>query len=551
MKGGKMKKPIIIGVLIAAVAVPVLFWQLAGRASSPRLERFLPADTLAFVEAANLSEQTLRLVETKAWQAFSKHNPELATGALLGANYSGLLRADVAAAMIRLRAGDHRVEPIAVILAESDDENFKGSVETFIKTRFGDAQPSVTTEYRGIPIISYAQDQRPRLSYAQVDDLFIFSDRQDGVKEIINVMQGQTPSLATNARVAAMRQRLGYTDGLFGFADAEQLRRALHTVRGIRPHSRTSDIEQMLHTLGVDSVTAVGGVSSFEADGVVERLRVEIPNGGTGVVRSFLQTSASPRLVLSFVPASARHLFVASTGDVSAIYDQLYRTFDQIADPKDKAKLDTELAELGVDLKNDIVATLGRELAIADLSASEQGRHRGVAIIEVLDPERLTQSIGQIANRKGATVDETTHAGRQVMAIRGKHATHATYLAIVDNFLVIAESEDAIKAVIEAHDSGHTMAASTEYRQVFAGRAAAPMFSFYATNENLLTLMSQTFGKRNHITDAPSAAAEKLFPTALYGVAEPDGLYIESYSPLGTFPRLLTGLLSHLESLKQ
>jgi hypothetical protein len=535
-----MKKRVLVG-LIAVVAAAVLFWQLTGRAASPQLERFLPADTIAFVEGANLSEQVLRLVETKAWQAFSRAHPEAASGALLGANYSGLLRADVAAGLVRLKTNGDRAEPVGVVLAESDNADFKGNVEAFISGRFG--EKATTTEYRGVTITTYDGDRGPRLSTAQLDDLFIFSDRVDGTKEVIDAAGGHVPSLATSARLTAVRQRLGYTDGLFGFVDAEQARRALHEAHQMKWRSRhAGDVEQVIQALGVDSVTAIGGACSFEDGGMVERFRVEIPNGGTGVVRSLLRAPAGPRQILSVIPAGAGHVFVATVSDPSTVYDQLHQVFQRAASPRCEGSLEAELAELGVDLKSDVVAALGGEMAIVEVPGSSS-RHRVAGIVQVHDPERIAQSFKQVAAKKDLALDEATYAGRPFLTLHsGSRANHKIHLAFVDSFLVSGD-EDAVRAVIDAQASGRTMAAAAEYQQAFGNRASSSLFTFYSTNDRLLGLMSQTLGRGT--AGAPVAATEKLFPTALYGVAESDGLYIESRSPLGTVPHILTNLLRH------
>ncbi|MBI3949961.1 MAG: DUF3352 domain-containing protein [Acidobacteria bacterium] len=546
-----MRKRVIIGTFIAVVAALILFWQL-GRASSPQMERFLPADTLAFVEAANLSDQALQLVETQAWKALSEASPELTTGFLLGANYSGLLRANVAAALIRLQVNDKSIEPVAVVLAESDDENFERSVALFLSNQFDQEQPTASTDYRGVSILSYGQDQHKHLSYARIDDLFIFSDREGGLREVIDVVRGGTASLATNPRVVQMRQRLGYTDGFFGFADGQQ---ALHTVQTLQ-QSRQSctsqeavEAEQALRVFGLDSVTAIGGVSSFERGGVVERLRIETRGGGAGVIRAFLNAPARPHRVLSLVPANADRVFVASMDGAVSVYDEIYNAFVQLAHPDEKAKMDAELAELGVSLRDDLLASVGQEGAIIHLPLPEQNWDRAVLIAEVRDPVRLRQSVERVASQHHLSLTEGGYAGRSLMTIKHEKTNHPMHIAFVDNFIAASDNTAAIEAVIDAYQSGNTISTSPLYQEAFAGRSSAPLFTFYGTNEHLLKLMARMLGQAKGTDMATPVETTALFPTVLYGVAEGDGLYIESYSPLGTFPHVLTGLMAHLSKV--
>jgi hypothetical protein len=548
-----MRKRIFIGTLIVAVAASVLFWQLAGRASSPHMERYLPADTLAFVEAANLSEQTLRLVETKAWKVFSEANPELATGFLMSTNYSGLLRANVAAALIRLQVNAEETRPLAVVLAESDDDNFQQNIDLFFAKQFEQAPPAVS-DYRGVSLMSYGQGPHRHLSYARMDDLFIFSDREDGLKEVIDVLRGGAASLADNPRLTEMRQRLGYTDGFFGFADGEQALRAVHALQQSRRSCAADEaleVERVLRAFGLDSVTAIGGVSSFEAEGVVERLRIETRDGGTGVIRAMLNSSASPRQILSLIPATAHHVFVASTGDAVAIYDEVYRAMLQVAGPEEKANIEKELAELGVSLRDDLLATAGQEVAIITLPSSDSKRSGIALVVEVRDLARLKQSLERIADSHQLSIVESTYADSPVMTIESKKADDSLHVAFVDDFLAISDTASVIEAVIDAHRSGNTMATSSEYQQAFAGRVSAPRFTFYQTSEDVLKLMIRALGHSKNAGAIALADGEKLFPTALYSVAEGNGLYVESYSPLGTFPYLLTGLVAELSKVGQ
>ncbi len=541
-----MRNRILVGASLMVTVGVILFWQLAGRASGPHMERYLPAGTLAFVEVADLSDQALRLVETKAWRIFSETYPELATGFLMSANYSGLLRASGAAALIRLEVDGGHLLPLVAVLAESDDEQFARSLHLFFSQRFEDG-PSTVGQYHGVPLIVYGHHEGDPLYFARRDDLFVFSNRQEGLQGIIDVVAGTAASLADNPRVMEMRRRLGYADGFFGFVDGERLLEAIQALH--RTHSTRRDPEaiapdQLLRAYGLDSIAAMGGVSSFEGEGVAERLFLATPDGGAGIVRVMMSAPPLTDEILSIIPATANRVFVASLGDLLALYDEMYTATLQVMGSDGETKIDRLLAELGVDIRNELLAAIGHQMAVIALPSMKRDHPRAALIVEVLDARQVKAAIERMARAHHFTVIETSVADQPVLILNGERSGHSAHCAFVGEFLVVSGSRSAIETIIEAHRSGETMMVSAAYQRALADHDAPPVLTFYATNEHLLERMARVLNEGGLSEPRPAREMEALFPTSWTGTVESDGLRIEGMSPMGTFPHLLTELMA-------
>ena len=96
----------------------------------------------------------------------------------------------------------------------------------------------------------------------------------------------------------------------------------------------------------------------------------------------------------------------------------------------------------------------------------------------------------------------------------------------------------AVQQIIDTAKNGKSLSASDAYRGAAAQINGNPQFVFYGSNRHYLREMGEMIPGQNK--DLQNASAENnLAPSFAFGVAKADGLYVESYSPLGTFPNLL------------
>ena len=122
--------------------------------------------------------------------------------------------------------------------------------------------------------------------------------------------------------------------------------------------------------------------------------------------------------------------------------------------------------------------------------------------------------------------------------------------AFVGSTFVASPNGAAIERVIDTAQNGRSLRSSAAYTQALAQAQGQPQFVYFNSNADYLNQLGRTL-KNNESefkTDGQSAA---LRPSFAFGTTRADGIYIESRTPLGTFPRLLTAVSSRLNDDKK
>ena len=134
------RKPLLFGLVAAALVVGLVALSAArpSKAQNPRLERYLPADTVGFVEVNDLRSQALKIIDSEAWRAFTKENQAASSLFMMTANHTGALDASYAVALLGLGAGeDGRPAPQFAVVAEFDGavarRTFENRVLRFVR----------------------------------------------------------------------------------------------------------------------------------------------------------------------------------------------------------------------------------------------------------------------------------------------------------------------------------------------------------------------------------------------------------------------------------
>ena len=173
------RKHYIIGVLAGVLVLALVAVQLArpSKAESPRLERFLPADAVGFVQVNDLRSQALRIIESEAWREFSRENAAASSLFMMAANHAGVLDASYAVALLGADADG----PQFALVAEFDDwgarYTFQNRVLRLIREANEKGVTTRTEEYGKVTIHSVAPDGRKGFAYAPTGELLFISKK--------------------------------------------------------------------------------------------------------------------------------------------------------------------------------------------------------------------------------------------------------------------------------------------------------------------------------------------------------------------------------------
>ncbi|HEY0172029.1 MAG TPA: DUF3352 domain-containing protein [Pyrinomonadaceae bacterium] len=541
---------VLAGVAAAQLAQPT-------KAENPRLERLLPADTVGFVEVNDLRAQALKVIESEAWREFTKENSAASSLFMIGANHAGALDASYAMALLGVGNNDAgSPEPQFVIVAKFSDWEARYTFENRVLRFVRDGQS------KGVETKSEKLDDKTTLStvsrmgvhrftYARADNLLVVSNSADAVRRVLDVRSGKTPSLETNPTFARARAGSKAVDGMFGFLDGAALTRIIDTApvgADEKAAERVAAFRQLFHGVGAASVQSASFTSNFEDGRVAERFQLIAPNR-EGVLATVAANPPTQGALLALVPEDAVQAFDASVANAPQTFEQMLALASQLgAGPGRKgpeAGL-TEFAEkTGVDFRAEIVGAVGNEFCVAQLTSksSEEGAS-GVLILNLKDEQSFAQTLTKFAERNKRETTQRDYKGVTVRRIAGEKGRGLEY-AFVGGNLVASGKAEAVERVIDTAQGGRSLKAGAAYQSAAAQLPGQPQFVYFNSNADYLNGLGRSLqgGEQEFKTEGQRA---NLRPSFAFGMTREDGFYVESRTPLGTFPRMLTAVSSKL-----
>lgn len=133
---------------------------------------------------------------------------------------------------------------------------------------------------------------------------------------------------------------------------------------------------------------------------------------------------------------------------------------DASLDEKIDQVVQNVLSGTGIDYLSELKPWLGNQVAAASwFTDDEPALQRAVAIVEVKDQAAMKSSLEELAERQGESFSDETYQG-VVMRV----GTMSAY-AVVAEMLVLSDSADGIRAVIDTHAGGANLAARADFRE--------------------------------------------------------------------------------------
>lgn len=536
---------LVVGIAAAKFARPT-------KAENPRLERLLPADAVGFVEVNDLRAQALKVIESEAWREFSKENSAASSLFMIGANHAGALDASYAVALLGVGAGEGgKPEPQFVIVAQFSDwearRTFERRVLSFVKEEQKKGVETKTEDYAKAKLNVVTKEGQHGFAYAYANELLVVSNTADAVKRVLDVRAGNVPSLETNQTFARARAAAPGVDGMFGFLDGAALTRIIDNApAGDDANKKVAAFKQLFHGVGASSVQSVAFTSTFEDGRVSERFTVVAPNR-EGVLATVASNPPTGQKLLSLVPEDANAAFDASIANAPQTFEQMFALLSEMSAQSGSGKgpadaLSEFTEKTGVDFRGEILGALGSEVCMAQLSTGEG--QEGVVLLDVRDEQAFTRALAKFAESKKRDVNEREYKGLALRRVVGEDGKGLEY-AFVGSTFIASGKGSAVERVIDTAQGGRSLRSSAAYAQALAQTQGQPQFVYYNSNADYLNRLGRTLksGEQEFKTEGQRAA---LRPSFAFGITRADGFYVESRTPLGTFPRLLAAISTRL-----
>ncbi|HXF05861.1 MAG TPA: DUF3352 domain-containing protein [Blastocatellia bacterium] len=546
VKSRKKTLVLLSAVILIGSSLTASWFVSRSAAAVHRLERYLPSDTIAFIGVPDLRTLALRIAESDAWQQFARANPTATSAFLIGANHAGILDAGYAAALLMSRSPDGQANPELVLVAEFDSTDARRLFERRalqLWKRYGRVRTFLPNERYADADIFHLPGSRENLIYARSDRLVVLSRSSEAVKKILDVRQGRVPSLESNPHLIQTRQG-GFND-VIGFIDGSAVRRLIESLPANDPQEAQL-LREILMKAGADSITSAVLTSTFDEGRVIERLHVGVA-GEEGLARVILRTPPTPRALLSLVPEDAERIFDVSTATVSEATEVIHALLDHARVALGRRAPRDVLEEIrrktGIDVQADILSSLGSEACVVDLSSGETHRH--VLLVSVRDQARVARALEKLALSLGYRLMSSNAYGASITSLVGKSNRALLHYTFADGVFIASNTLDAVGKVLDTARSGRSLRDSTSYREALNDLPEDAAFLFYGSNRDYLNRLGRMLSaSKKDFTPTPLQV--DLKPSVAYGIIEPDGVTVESRSPLGLAPRLVTAILTWL-----
>jgi hypothetical protein len=191
-------------------------------------------------------------------------------------------------------------------------------------------------------------------------------------------------------------------------------------------------------------------------------------------------------------------------------------------------------ALLGVDLRNDLAAALGGELAMAQDGPLLPLPSWKMAV-EVYDPVKLQATIQKLlaaANAPGAQLQQSTANGRTYYTFSSQSGSPFTQLCYTytDGYLLAGSSQALLDTAIQNRASGYTLSRSAAFTALIPHDQYANFSAAIYYNASTLAPLLEQFSKQ----PAAQQLAANLKPTLIAAYGENDRITFATSGSLFT-----------------
>jgi len=550
--------------VVATVALVVASWGLGGEAvQATPLERLVPADAVALVQATDLPElrkafdASVLAEHIRASQLLNYFYTVVGAAAEFGTvlvrgrpaeELQACMGGQLGIVLLDFKSPAEAKErvPVALLLEAAEPQK----LEQILTTQLGLLtllRPELgltSREHGGRRVHEIELPQGARLAWSVRDRFVVVGSRYS----VDTLLDGKGPGIGSNPRYLAVREQLATAGGLTAYVDVAKL---------MQRSGVAADPAQLqkLRGAGLSEVKAAGLAIDFHDRQVRERLYLHTAGPQTGLLK-FLTTGApAPAATSHFVPPTYSVVATASLKDVG-LWDRLKALLVETQGDAAAGNMDIGanmvLQNLGIQIKEGFLDTLADELFVAvDLSklpqfagAGRQPKPQEIPFVvgaRIRNAPALTDTFERIAANErlweqGIERAAAKHRETDVYTFRVPfNANLRPTYAVVDNVLLFSIRPEAVRAAIDAHKTKKSFATTTA-----AAGLAGPAHLRLQTNDAqlLLALLGLI---RN---DLPQAT-RRLLPElerilgSLHGHAavlrrQPQGVSLVAQSDLGT-----------------
>lgn len=323
------RKALVLLLILGALAAGWLYWNRAPRVD---MSGYVPADSLAFIEANDLIAVANGITGTQAWRVLA---PPLGAPSQLipyswsikFARWTGigsteaviLSRSQFGLFFTQAQATESgntlTIKPLAALVIETHTSQrrmqpvLEKHVEQFARRSFGET--SVTRkQIDGVDIAEWkSADNTRRLILAVIDTVAIVGNDESVVLSCADVRRGRRTSLASDQHLQAMKQQLGAGQApIFAFVPKAGVKAVIHAWAFARAGNAAdaASLAPIVANAFGNLIDGFAWTSRFDSSGAEDRCRIALSQGvGQQLADDLTPEPLRDKLEFSFVPADA------------------------------------------------------------------------------------------------------------------------------------------------------------------------------------------------------------------------------------------------------
>jgi hypothetical protein len=577
-----------IAFTIIALVVLLGAWVWWNRPEAVDMAAYVPAETLIYLEANSLPEIVGGLTSTDAWQALA---PPAGLSANIGrvgwlsrlSAWSGIgsaetvvfSRTQAAVAVLGFDVTEESstvrdIKPRIALVAETHTGARRAEaavaklVGNYARRKYGEPVVRKDDADAATYLTWTTPDGKRKIIAAILEGVAIVGNDEETVRACLAVRRGERASLADDAQLAEMRQRMNAAGSLaFGYVSPAGARRLLETAAMTYFSQLASDPNaQSAAAIIIPQLSGriLGGAawSSRIAEGaVVDDYYFNLQNELAARLQPSLATSNERKLrAADYLPADTNQLTVynysepeaAWRGLNAAISSQLEITIAPFIGRLLDELLVESLKPFGIDAPHEFLRAAGPEVATVRLD----GEGESLVLVTTIRDREALQSL--VRKRLGAGV-KSQRVGEAEMLVGADGEKGAA--SFVGDYLIIGGAEE-VRRCLQERAAARTLGTAGAFQQAARSASAreASNVVTYTNDYDPARRFISFIGRQNGARNAPpnAAALQRSLSALPYTLSETrlveGGFEKITRSSFGQFGALVAQLAADVEAEK-
>lgn len=503
------------------------------------MDRYIPADALAFIEINSVTDVADGLTDTKAWRelapvlGLSSQLRQVGSIAdLIGRSglgpddivVAGRAQCAIAITGIESRTGESEegafihLKPDFALIVETHakpevaERLVRERASLIAQRLYGESVVGHTDEYRGVALSVFQGPEATRqLVVSTTGSVIIVANQTDAVKMCLDTIAGRSPALADDVTLKERRGEVGRDPYVFAYVTPRgmlkfaELWPLLIAGRSADPETISLVGELIEH---ISNQTGAGLLysSNFEDGGVTEKyltlLRSQVADA---LSQPLKPSSAAGFTAIHLIPRTVEGVTlikVERAGELpERILKQLSPNLDLVAGVALREFVIAFRKQYGLEPSDSVGDAVGDEIAVTNF-VGDQPR---AIIFRVTDKARLAPAVNRYLTRRGQTTTTESYNGTEITVSSGDERRAA---AFVDDYLVLG-TRDQIGAMIDTNAKGEGLDGDEQLKKRLALRPAeASIISYRPRSEDAGKLLLAV-SKVTRVTDGSPELLER------------------------------------------